>query len=72
MDPGDGWHAAAFSHDGNLLAVMFEEAEPAVTIWDRTTGESFHIGTHPGNFTPPVFSPDDALVALVFDDNDVA
>jgi hypothetical protein len=64
MDPGDGFHAAAFSPDGNLLAVSFEFAEPAVTIWNRSTGESFHIGTYPGTFISPVFSQDGAFVAI--------
>jgi hypothetical protein len=65
MDAGDGWHSAAFSPDGNLLAVAFQLAEPAMTIWDRTTGESFHIGTYPG-VAPigTVFSPDSAFVTI--------
>ncbi len=65
MDAGSGWHAAGFGPDGNLLAVLFENAVPAVTIWDRTTGESFHLGTQ-SSLGPDglVFSPDGAFITI--------
>jgi WD40 repeat protein len=55
---------AAFSPDGNLLVVAFWDAIPTATVWDRTTGESFTLGTHPRGFPDLVFNPDGDLLAM--------
>lgn len=61
---GDFAIGAAFSPDGNLLAVAFQGGTPPVTVWNRTTGASFDLGTRPGAFLPGLkFSPDGDLLA---------
>ena len=58
-------NGVAFSPDGNLLAVTFR-TEPAVTIWNRLTGETFSFGSHPVDLPTqhPVFSPNGEFLAV--------
>ena len=56
---------AAFSPDGNLLAVYFKDVDPPVTVWDRTSGESFEIGAGLVTDLPVItFNADGSLLAF--------
>ena len=74
---GPGQAAAiggSFSPDGNLLAIAFRDAESSVSIWNRTTGESFTLGTDSFKSSITeylVFSPDAELLAFTTPTNGV-
>jgi WD40 repeat protein len=60
---------AAFSPDGNLLAAVFAEATPPLSVWNRTTGESFTLGAEPiAGVAAVVFSRDGELLAFRMED----
>jgi WD40 repeat protein len=61
---GDSAVFGALSPDGKLVAVGFA-GDPAITVWDRATRESFEIDPKGGvDANLPIFSPDGAYLAF--------